>query len=718
MSGKGVIAGDLASVFQRLVSDECSLQPFLPLITLVTQQRQAADPDIWRAVLDLLSSLLTHTTTPPPSIPIVPPTFDATPRSFTSASQQGSEQTRKLVEPPLRHELKDCCFQDVGGLLTKYFENKDWSSVGDKIITAVGTDLQFPVNPTEEEVWKWINAFQERHLPDKQVRGRYYTTRSKADLTGDAERQLDVFTKSCEAQVPTTSSTNNQHDWADVRVVGELQKSTDKAQKFFQLARYVRDVFAAQPTRRYVHGFILSGTVMEVHVFDRSGGVSTKFDILQEPTLFLRVLTGYAMMSDEELGLDTFIEKRGNRMFVTIELEDDTRRRLELETCPIARQSAIVSRATSVYRTVDGRLAIKFSWQPKKKVSEVQHLKAASGVPGVTQLVASGQITSIVELRKGLTLDKRRHIRAPLSRTGSSFSQALTTSFSGLGSSQGSKRKKSKTARGSSSPRKRARSGSQASGLSQEQPASQESLTILPELEEDESFQDRVLNYLVISPTGRPLSDFDDVPELLCALRDAIKAHRSLFEARVLHRDISKHNIIITDPTGADGYSGVLIDLDMATRINADGTNEGSGAQQMTGTLEFMAIEVLRSAARDVQHTYRHDLESFFYVFLSVCVNDGWPERRRPRVSPLQGWYTLPCENIAALKRGHMEPGGFEDIVLPKFSPRFADVKGLARNLRDALFSIGKLFTGTPRDHRPLYKSMIDAFDEAISSLI
>ncbi|OXV09097.1 hypothetical protein Egran_03140, partial [Elaphomyces granulatus] len=38
--------------------------------------------------------------------------------------------------------------------------------------------------------------------------------------------------------------------------------------------------------------------------------------------------------------------------------------------------------------------------------------------------------------------------------------------------------------------------------------------------------------------------------------------------------------------------------------------------------MEFMAIEVLLN----VDHTYRHDLESFFYVLIWQCARRGWGE--------------------------------------------------------------------------------------------
>ena len=84
----------------------------------------------------------------------------------------------------------------------------------------------------------------------------------------------------------------------------------------------------------------------------------------------------------------------------------------------------------------------------------------------------------------------------------------------------------------------------------------------------------------------------------------------------ILHRDISENNVIITDPSEANGFTGMLIDLDLAKVVGS----ERSGARHQTGTVEFMAIQVLQKAA----HTYRHDLESFFYVLLWICARRAW----------------------------------------------------------------------------------------------
>ena len=71
-----------------------------------------------------------------------------------------------------------------------------------------------------------------------------------------------------------------------------------------QLARYMCDALTAQPTGRFIYGFFLHSTIIELWVFDRSGPYSSgESDIHEEPKKFIRAIAGYAMMDDEELGL-------------------------------------------------------------------------------------------------------------------------------------------------------------------------------------------------------------------------------------------------------------------------------------------------------------------------------------------------------------------------------------------------------------------------------
>jgi hypothetical protein len=107
---------------------------------------------------------------------------------------------------------------------------------------------------------------------------------------------------------------------------------------------------------------------------------------------------------------------------------------------------------------------------------------------------------------------------------------------------------------------------------------------------ESETYGNRIHCCLVVSPAGRLLRAYRSVREHLEALRDAIAGHSSLLEdGKILHRDISENNIIITEHAGDEGPRGRLIDLDLAKELDS----VPSGASHRTGTIQFMAIEVL-----------------------------------------------------------------------------------------------------------------------------
>jgi serine/threonine protein kinase len=112
---------------------------------------------------------------------------------------------------------------------------------------------------------------------------------------------------------------------------------------------------------------------------------------------------------------------------------------------------------------------------------------------------------------------------------------------------------------------------------------------------------------------------------------------------KILHRDISENNIIITDPGEADGFAGMLISLKLAKELSSG----SSGARHRKGTMQFMAIEVLLGYS----HTYRHDLESFLYVLLWICARHGRDFIQNPKGQPkgtmLTGCYTGSYKEIA-----------------------------------------------------------------------
>ena len=723
--GNNDIASELSELFKRVRNGRYNYEHYRVLSRLVI--KQASDVDIWNAVFDLIATVFR--TTPPTSIPV---SFDGTPVTISSSFFQGSEQTRRIIESAMFYEIKGCTYRDVDGFFEKYFEGRRWSHKTEAIYNAVskqyrsGRWTDFPDPPDEDAVWDWLSRFQDEHLSDSC--GVLYTTDSTSDLTGgEAQRQLDLFVKRRGIE------TSGKHDWKDVCVIGELKRSKWPLKKILlQLARYIRDAFTAQPTRRFIHGFVLHDTTMELWVFDRSGPYSSgEFDIHEEPEKFIRAIAGYALMDDEELGLDTFTELDDKSRFITISKDATGKEnKMQLDKTPFVKQRAVVCRGTTCFRSSDQAKVVKFSWTSDKRPPEADHLQLAreKGVEGIAKLIGYQRITSISELRSGLTFSFPHRFR---DGTTTSFSQTqLSQSFGPIQnlniSKTSSKRKRAGDERGS---QKRSRSDNQKSKLSREYEAAQKPSEPALSLYESDNgqYSNRVFGCLAIGPAGRALSEFTQRPqstnsalpairELLTTLRDAIKAHRSLYlKGNILHRDVSENNIIITNPDETGGFAGMLIDLDLAKMLGSG----RSGARHQTGTMEFMAIEVLRG----IDHTYRHDLESFFYVLLWICARRAW-EREffcstvdRPKRNILKKWYTGSFDDIADAKKGYMHVDDFEKILM-EFPQAFGHVKPLCRKIRGILFPLledGALFTGTrPDPPEKLYDPIIEAFEDAI----
>lgn len=224
--------------------------------------------------------------------------------------------------------------------------------------------------------------------------------------------------------------------------------------------------------------------------------------------------------------------------------------------------------------------------------------------------------------------------------------------------------------------------------ISEHGPAESNANSLTALVEDDGPFENRIFSCLVISPPGRAIHEFTSVDELLEACRDIVKGHRSLYyDGKILHRDISENNLIITETKQEGDPRGKLIDLDLAKELNGG----PSGARHRTGTMEFMAIEVLEGRS----HTYRHDMESLFYVFLWVIICHQGPSQGLPKESQLRGWYRGSYTQIADMKGRHMDKKRFNGI-LTEFPPAFEGLKSLAEELRDILFPYREgLFTGS-----------------------
>lgn len=286
-------------------------------------------------------------------------------------------------------------------------------------------------------------------------------------------------------------------------------------------------------------------------------------------------------------GLILFIEKDEvweDEFVAVVDTDSGQDMRLQLENQPIACRRAIVGRSTSCYPTQDRQGVVKFSWtSASRSPTEYDLLKLAKerSVRGIPRLVGYRRVVTIGELRSPLAFSKKRHMKGR-----QSGSTSLSTQSGSLPlSDEETKRKFTDPDQGSS---KKARSNSRASKLSQVNEADSFNDSVLLHALQvtNEQFVDRVISYQATQPFGVPLAKFNSVIQLLQALRDAIKVHRSLLlDGKILHRDVSGMNIIIVDLHDNEGFSGMLIDLELGT-ILEDGKNTRTGLKHMTGTLK------------------------------------------------------------------------------------------------------------------------------------
>ena len=710
--------------------------------------------DIWSAVYDLVTE--SGATSPPTISNKVP--ID-TPLRSNSSSQQGSEQTHRDIDQRILQEIDGRAYNDTKGFYEKYFEGKPWSSTADQIVRAADPQIvnglwtDYPNPPSQGAFLKWFGEFQRTFFQGQ--RGKFYTSHGSPLGGSECNRQPDVFLAHSR-----NAKGKGKYGWPDVQVIGELKETISRKYRdeHVKLCGHAREVFASQPTRLFIQGFIIRGSMVELWVFDRSGPYgSEKFDLHKDPGRFIKVIASYTMMSDEDLGLNTYIKESKYGRYVVFNGDDEVEgERLYLEGEPIAFQRAIVCRGTTCYRAKrlyvdDWEFVAKFSWRSDKRQAEGELLQLAKKreVWGVARLFGYQDLTSITNLRQGLQFGKPRCFQ---STAGGLISQTQSTTKSGRPKNSRSKstglsiggatlelsgQKRRQDGEGARLRRsKRSKSGSSHGhtdtitrintvhddGIEEACIASlvdlkdagigKASTTSLNQRGmDDASFDNRIFCCLVVSPPGRAIHEFKSVLEFLEACHDVIKGHRSLYEdGKILHRDISVNNIIITDAQKEGDPKGMLIDLDLAKELNSG----SSGARHRTGTMEFMAIEVLKGTA----HTYRHDLESFFYVFLWVVIRHGQKEtlKYRRRKSRLQGWHTGTYDEISRNKLGDIS--AFEDIIV-EFPPRFEGLTWLAEEMRDILFGTGRPFIGTyqhPEDINSIYDEMIDAFAEAIEA--
>ena len=104
-----------------------------------------------------------------------------------------------------------------------------------------------------------------------------------------------------------------------------------------------------------------------------------------------------------------------------------------------------------------------------------------------------------------------------------------------------------------------------------------------------------------------------------------------------------------------DSVVGVLNDWGLATVLSSSATPN----TDRTGTIPFMALQLL--SGERVVHMFRHDAESFIWLFLWVCgCSDG--SKREVLVAPYNVWRKLYMAACQEKRKAFLSAVDLEDI--------------------------------------------------------
>ncbi|KAI1198414.1 hypothetical protein F5X97DRAFT_299682 [Nemania serpens] len=519
-----------------------------------------------------------------------------------------------------------------------------------------------------------------------------------------AHRKLDVgFTRDSDHEL------GKRPDWSQILVPGEL-KSNPKADidksTWYDIGRYVREVLIAQDTRRFVLGFTLCGSRLRVWEFDRVGGISSdEFDINENGEQFVYIILGFLWMSKEDLGFDPTVAEKDGQRLITITRNGQPEQFIIDKV--MLRTSCITGRATTCWKThrangpqTDGpqpSFVIKNSWQDTAREEEEGELLSIATEQGVDNIARYYHHETVVV--RGQVDDVHNNIRGKLNIQDAKL-WLKTSVDKHAGESKPRKMNNSMATSNDSKATNRKRSAGQ---ISAPMPPNKRPCSGSQTMYDSTSPSNREHRRVVLCDYGTPIYKASSRAALLKALEGCINGHKCLRGAGILHRDISINNVMINEDKDSTSPFSFLIDLDLAIKEDREGC---SGAKGRTGTRAFMAIGLLD----DEQHSYMHDLESFFWVLFWICVHygvGGEPVKK----SPLDSWNYKSDDDLIDAKRGVIYgTRTFEQRARKHFTSYYQPLIPCVEALRKEVFPEGDL----PRDPDPtLYNRMITVLQEA-----
>ncbi|KAG5746976.1 hypothetical protein H9Q70_010347 [Fusarium xylarioides] len=702
-TGRGPLRNDLLNLVSTAASADFDFNRVKPLLRSALI-KEPDDVTIWNE----LYNAVTESTPPPPQ---VASSIQQTPWRRNTSSFANSSEHRKYVDDVLKEELGPM-YVGLPNFHSAYFGSvADLETTSQAFFTQCleGSEPFFkdgwrgwPKDARQDDVLSWFADFSERLMTFAAGRQsnpinrhqRRPLAKPNEPIDGSVgKRKMDIgFMKD-----PQAGKDSRCH-WSQILVPGELKSnpSADKASEaWLDLGRYAREVLAAKDTRRFVLGFTLCGSLMRVWVFDRLGGIaSEQFNINEDGLRFAFTILGFLWMGDEELGFDPTIVEKDEEKFIEIDRNGSTERIIIDQV--MQRAPCIAGRATTCWKAHPENepkmlLVIKDSWQYLERDEEGNLLQEATrkGVVNVAryyhhEVVQVRGIDDDIQsgTRRGLDIRSATNYRLPRPRARNNIGPGVSRR-GGTGTGTNANRKRSSSQTGGDLPSsKRSCSASSTNAA---------------------SISNREHRRVILRDYGIPIYKASSRLALLAAFDRCIEGHESLHKAGFLHRDISVNNLMINEDEDNPSWPAFLIDLDLAIR---EPREAASGAKGKTGTRAFMAIGALLGE----QHSFMHDLESFFWVLFWICIHFDGPESSRS-VPRFDKWNFMDTEDLAMSKTGvFSNEGDFQRIINDNFAPYYQPLIPWINRLRRVVFPNGKRWDGQDSD---LYTQMREVLKEA-----
>lgn len=179
--------------------------------------------------------------------------------------------------------------------------------------------------------------------------------------------------------------------------------------------------------------------------------------------------------------------------------------------------------------------------------------------------------------------------------------------------------------------------------------------------------------------------------------------HGLRYNAYLLHRDVSESNIMYTERDGKEWF--ILIDFDQAARVDEAGQPLGATSRHRTGTLPFMAYELLidmhksqlasgtGDAASTLTHCVLFDYQSLFWVCLWCAIKivaqntkDRHSVQAKRCATYLIGWESGTYQAMSSIKESWLRNPAV--IAEAPLSPLFEGLRSWFSMFQD-LFSDG-----------------------------